>query len=78
MSHLQPIDANEAARRREATYRNAVGSVVRSSGDGVYAVTQLGLVIAVLQTRILIPWHNVINFSYHTLDTSARKIIQGY
>jgi hypothetical protein len=78
VSYLRPIDDNEASRRREATYRNAVGSVVRSTGDGVYAVTRLGLVIAVLETRILIPWHNVINFAYHTQDTAARKVIQGY
>lgn len=48
------------------------------SSYGVHDVTDKGVVLVVARTRILIPWNNVIDFSYDVQDVKARKIVQGY
>jgi hypothetical protein len=72
------MDQNEASQRRELRYRAVDGTLITTKGDSVYSVTPIGVVIAVMNTRILIPWHNITDFTYHTQDVAARKVIQGY
>ena len=73
------LNGNEASQRREVivmhphcdkreTYR----------GDQVYSITEKGIVIAVMSSRIFYPWSRVIQFTYHNDDVNARKVIQGY
>lgn len=62
--------------RRVVRYRDAMGKI--KSSYGVHDVTDKGVVLVVARTRILIPWNNVIDFSYDVQDVKARKIVQGY
>ncbi len=70
---------NEAARRRAATVMHPFTGVVKEYlGDQIYSVTEKGLVISVSETKMFYPWNRVTSFSYHTQDTAACKVIQGF
>lgn len=73
------LDGNQAAQRREVVVKHPYNEEnIRYMGDKVYSITEKGIVIAVVTSRILYPWHRVMLFNYHTDDVEARKVIQGW
>lgn len=73
------MNQDEASQQRFVFIKNNLTDKFESyAGDQVFSVTEKGVVIAVMSTRILYPWHRIDHFTYHTQDVSARKAIQGY
>ena len=72
------MDQNKASQHRRVVYKTHPNLILEAKGDKVHSVSQLGVVLAIDAIRLLLPWHNVIEFTYHTQVVAARKVIQGY
>lgn len=73
------MDGNEASQRREVVILHpfTVQRVVYS-GEQIYSIKPLGVVISVSRSRLFYPWSRVVQFTYDVDDVAARNVIQGY